>query len=165
MTALKCRKRKFVYKTQAGTSRSCSKLYTKYHRLAPDRGQLFERIVNKMSTMMRIPVELKEQVEILQGRFHAKSQADVLEKLIKSLAAFDDYQKLQTTKWEQEKQRKADEDIYLGHETKNKLLELQKHIGLNSPAQTVEFLIEVFDSTMDIGKLAFLSYVEMKKKG
>lgn len=120
-----------------------------------------------MSTMMRVPVILNEQVEILQSQrfYSAKSKADVLDQLISSLAEYDQYKAEQTEKWDQERQRKEEEDVYLGTEIKNKLIEFQNLVNLKSPAQTIEFLIDVFDSTHDIGKLAFFSYVEIKKRG
>lgn len=116
-----------------------------------------------MSTMVRVPVQLKEQVEKLQSRFHSKSQADVIESLIRSLEAYDHYRSEQSKKWQDEKERQKNEDIHVGSETKNRLIDFQNFLGLKSPAQAIEFLIDVFDSSHSINKLAFLNFVEMKK--
>lgn len=114
-------------------------------------------------TPIQVPMELKEKVEDLKSRFFVSTNYEVIGWLISKLNEYDKFQIEEGEKWRKEKQRQQFEDVNLGEDLKKKLAEFQEHVGLGSPAQAIEFLLEVFESSPTIGRIAFSAYVKMRK--
>lgn len=139
-------------------------MYTKNNRCCPDRTQLLRKDVYKMSTsMVRIPDELKEKLENLKETYRFKTVYEVIDNLIE----ITERQKIKIGELQQEidaeKQRRNEQDVYLGSELKGELLTLTKDISLRSPADAISFLIANYDGLRDLPKLAFMKYIELKK--
>lgn len=115
-----------------------------------------------MSTIVRMPIELKEKLEELKEKYNKKAIYDVVEYFIELTEV------QQETIWnlQEEKaqiqQRREKEDIYLGEELKKQLQEFQSHVGLRRPADAIEFLIVSYDGAMSINKMAFDTYIRLK---
>lgn len=117
-----------------------------------------------MSTsMMRVPDELKEKLEELKETFNLKTTYDVIDKLISTTerqkTKIGELQK----EIEAEKQRRAEQDVYLGSELKGQLFDFMKDVGLRSPADACAFLLANYDGFPNVSKLGFMKYIELKK--
>lgn len=114
------------------------------------------------SSLMRVPDALKERLERERERFNLKTQYDVIDKL------FEVTERQQSTngrlqrELDEERERQKQEGVRVGKELKSELMKLGADIGLNNPADVIEFLIANYDGLMDVSKLGFAKYVELK---
>lgn len=113
-------------------------------------------------TPIQVPIELKEELEGLKRELHCSSLPDVISRLIQEKERNATMRKEEQKKMEAERARQNREDVNLGEERKLRLIEFQKEIGLASEGETIDFLIEVFQSTPQIGMNAFKAYVRLR---
>lgn len=137
-------------------------MYTKYNGSCADPGAVPGRSVNKMTTMVRMPIELKEQLEGMKERFGKKTIYDMVEHLIDTV----ERQKTRIGELQKEKEEQnanmEQHYIYLGEEMKKQFTEFQQHVDLKRPAAAVDFLISNFDSSLTMSRMAFDAYVRLK---
>lgn len=115
-------------------------------------------------TTMRITYDLKEKLERMKPKMYASSTYEVVEKVLqeneKLKARISDLEEER----KREEERAAREDLHLGQELKRNFVEVQEELGLNAQQMTM-FLLEVYQSQLNIPINAFLSYVQMKGEG
>ncbi|MBG9568179.1 MULTISPECIES: hypothetical protein [Brevibacillus] len=113
-------------------------------------------------TPIQVPIELKEELEDLKRELHCSSLPDVIVRLIQDKNRNAEIRKEEQKKTEAERARQNREDVNLGEERKLRLIEFQNEIGLASEGETIDFLMEVFRSTPQIGMNAFKAYVKLR---
>lgn len=114
-------------------------------------------------TPIQVPIELKEELEELKKELYCSSLHDVIVRLIQDREQNAENRKAQQKKIEAELARQNKEDVNLGEERKLRLIEFQNEIGLASEGEAIDFLLEVFQSTPQIGMNAFKAYVKLRE--
>lgn len=113
-------------------------------------------------TPIQVPEELKNQVEGLREGFHAKTNYEVIEKLIKHYQASVRQKEIDRQEREKEKQRREAEDLFLGSELKQQFTQYQEKVGLKSPGSAMKLLLEHFEKSDKIDKETFYLYQQLK---
>lgn len=112
---------------------------------------------------IQVPIELKEQLEILKGKMRCSSLPEVISKLcIEKVEAEKFEREVRQERLEEAKRRKS-EDIMLGEERKSQVTELKDQLGLSSDAFVIDFLLDVFYTTDKIDRSVLFNLSNMKK--
>ncbi|BFH18312.1 hypothetical protein J6TS7_32340 [Paenibacillus dendritiformis] len=114
-------------------------------------------------TPIQVPIELKEELGELKKELHSSSLPDVISQLLAERNKNAVYRKEEHKNKEAEKQRQQREDVHLGEERKNRLIEFQRNIGLASESEAIDFLLEVFETTPQISMNAFKAYIRIRE--
>jgi len=104
------------------------------------------------TTHMRLPVELKSELEKLQQRFYVRKTYDVIESLLKSMHSFDRYREEVRAEREREKEREKRELLDVGEDVKQLFSEKKAELQISSDADLILFLLKHYDSSESISK-------------
>lgn len=102
--------------------------------------------------MVQIPEELKTKVEELKETFFAKTNYEVIEKLVAYYERGERQKIEDRQKREAEKQYQQEEMIYVGADLKKKYLEFGQSLSFKSESTPLVFLLEHFKNSPSIDK-------------
>lgn len=113
-------------------------------------------------TPIQVPEELKTKVDDLKEKFNAKTHYEVIEKLIQSYHAFNNYKEDQRLKDEEEKERQRREMVDLGEETKEKFTAFKNENKLLKDSSAAELLLHHFQVSANLDKTTFALYQSLR---
>lgn len=118
-----------------------------------------------MSTQIRIGLEVKGRLEEYRdNEFKVKTHSDAIDTALDRYnAQRNQINDLKST-IEDMKIHAGREDITLGYELKEKLLETMKELGLSSPAAVVDLLLFNWSLSLQVDRSTFDYYVTLKNK-
>ncbi|CAM4522630.1 hypothetical protein [Paenibacillus macerans] len=109
-------------------------------------------------TTMRVPHELKEELNELKGKLYVTTPHEAVRKLI-----------VYHSKSEQEKiDLKAYQDakmLDVGENMKRRFQEVKEDLGLRTDGAVLEFLIENYQGSLQLGMGAFETYKRLRGQG
>lgn len=108
--------------------------------------------------MVQVPEEMKDKIESYKGKFHAKTNYEVLQYLFNYYEQTEKWKAEQRNKAEQEKQHQAKTMVYLGEESKARFVETQRGLKLKNESSLSDFLINHFEKSPNMTKETFDFY-------
>lgn len=100
---------------------------------------------------IQVPEELKNEIESMKNRMYARTNYEVIDKLIK-------YYQANEAQKARERERQKAEDINLGEDLKKELVQFRDQMRLNSDAAAVTLLLDHFKRSDKLSKETFDLY-------
>lgn len=100
-----------------------------------------------------MPIDLKIQIEEMQGKFHAKTSYEVVEKLIQSHESFGRYQAQVRNEKAAAADRENRELLNVGEKVKTDFEMVKAQLSIKSDADLLTFLLLHYETSQTMDKL------------
>lgn len=111
---------------------------------------------------IQVPEELKNRVEELKGKFYAKTNYEVIERLCQYYEQSENQKVIERQKREREEEERRETMVYLGSDTKEKFVEFTKDMGFRSESDSINFLLAHYQNSGNMDMKTFDLYRSLR---